>query len=57
MKFQSSQQIFVKFPNIKFHENPFSGGRAVLCGRTEKYAEADGRFSQFCDRTLKRPAM
>ena len=28
-------QIFVKFLNIKFHENLFNGGRDVPCGRTD----------------------
>ena len=30
-----SQQIFQKFSNIEFHENPSSGSRVVPCGRTE----------------------
>jgi len=55
MKFELYRQNFPKFPNIKFHENPCSGSRAVLWGwtdgRTDKYDEAKRRFSQFCDRT------
>jgi len=30
-----SQQIFEKYSNIKFHENPSSGRRVVPCGRTD----------------------
>ena len=29
MKLELSQQIFIKFLNIKFHENPSSGSRVV----------------------------
>ena len=27
--------MFIKVPNIKFHENSSSGSRAVACGRTD----------------------
>jgi hypothetical protein len=40
MKFEFSQQIIDKYSNIKFHENPSSGSRAVPCGQTD--------ISQFC---------
>jgi len=30
-----SRQIFEKFSNIKFHENPSSGSRVVPCGRID----------------------
>jgi len=30
-----SGQIFEKYSNIKFHDNPFSGIRAVTSGRTD----------------------
>jgi len=47
------RQIFVKYSNIKFHENPSSVSR-VPCGRmdgqTDRYDEANGHFSQFCER-------
>jgi tRNA U38,U39,U40 pseudouridine synthase TruA len=36
MKLRFSQQIFGKFSNIKFHENPSSGSRVVPCGRTDR---------------------
>ena len=35
MKLASSPQIFEKFSNIKFNENPSSGSRVVPCGRTD----------------------
>jgi hypothetical protein len=34
MKLEFSGQIFEKYSNIKFHENP-SSGRGVPCGRTD----------------------
>jgi hypothetical protein len=30
-----SQYIFIEVPDTKFHRIPFSGSRAVTCGRTE----------------------
>jgi hypothetical protein len=41
IKFQYSQQIFEKYSNIKFHENPYSGSRVVWQGRTD--AQTNGR--------------
>ena len=35
MKLEFSRQIFEKYPNIKFHENPSSGSRVFPCGRTD----------------------
>jgi hypothetical protein len=35
MKLEFSRQIFEKYSNIKFRENPFSGNRVVPCGRTD----------------------
>jgi hypothetical protein len=35
MKLAFSGQIFEKYSNIKFHDNPFSGNRIVPCGRTD----------------------
>jgi len=32
MKLESSRQIFEKYSNTKFHENPSSGTRVVPCG-------------------------
>jgi hypothetical protein len=36
-----------KKSNIRFNENPFSGSRAVSCGRTDRHDEDNSRFSQF----------
>ena len=35
MKLEFSQQIFEKYLDIKFHENPSSGSRVVPCRRTD----------------------
>ena len=35
MKLEFSGQIFEKYSNIKFRENPSSGSRIVSCGRTD----------------------
>jgi hypothetical protein len=35
IQFKSSRQIFEKYTNIKFHENPSTGSRVVACGRTD----------------------
>jgi hypothetical protein len=45
--------VFEKYSNVKFHENPSSGSRVVTCGqtdgRTDRDDEADISFSQFCE--------
>jgi len=55
MKTEFSGQTLEKSSNAKFHENPFSGSRIVPCGendlRTDRNAEANICFSQFCERT------
>jgi hypothetical protein len=38
------RQILVKISNIKFHENPFSNSRGILC-RQDKYGEAERHIS------------
>jgi hypothetical protein len=42
---------FRKLSNIKFRENPLTGGRVILCwqtdGRADGHDEANRRFSQF----------
>jgi len=51
-------QIFDKYSNIEFHENPSGGSRVVpygqtdgrTDGRTDRHDEANSRFSQFCGR-------
>jgi hypothetical protein len=54
MKLEFSRQIFEKYSNIKFNENPSSGSRAVQFGQTDGHDEANGRFSRFCERASKR---
>ena len=39
MKLGFPPQILEKYPNIKFHENPFSGIRVVPCGQTDGRTE------------------
>ena len=45
MKIEFSQQIVEKYANIKFHENPSSGGRVGPCGRTDG-GQTDGRRTE-----------
>jgi hypothetical protein len=56
MKLEFSRQIFEKYPNINFHENPLCGSRVVSYGRM------DGQigmmklivvFWEFCERGQK----
>ena len=35
MKLEFYRQVFEKYSNIKFHENPFRGNRSVPCERTD----------------------
>ena len=39
MKLEFSQQIFEKYSNIKFHENPFLGSRDVSRGQKDGHDE------------------
>jgi len=54
MKLEFSHQIFEKFSNIKFNENPSSESRVFPCGRKagqmDRHDEANSRLSQFCER-------
>ena len=45
MTLEFSRQIFEKYSNIKFHENPSSGSRVVPCGWTDGRTDSrtDGR--------------
>ena len=47
MKLKFSRQIFEKYSNIKFHENPSNGSRVVPYGD-----EGKNSFSQFCGKRL-----
>jgi hypothetical protein len=38
---------FEKSSNNQFYENPTSGSRVVACSQTDRYDEANNRFSQF----------
>jgi hypothetical protein len=51
MKFEISQQIFKKYSNIKFHENPFSGNRVVSCGGLDRQMEMTKLIVAFRDFT------
>jgi len=35
VKLEFSRQIFEKYSNIKFYENPSIGSRVVSCGQTD----------------------
>jgi hypothetical protein len=52
MKLQFSRQIFEKYSDIKFHENPSSGSWVALAegDAAKRHDEADSRFSQTCER-------
>ena len=45
IKLEFSRRIFEKYSNINFHEYTPSRGRVVSCGRTDKYDEANRRFT------------
>jgi hypothetical protein len=51
MKLEFSRQIFEKHSNVKFHENPSSGGRVVACGQT--YGETDTKKLIVAFRSLR----
>jgi hypothetical protein len=46
-------QIFEKYSNLEFHENPSSGRWVVPCGWTDRHDKANSRFSQFCESAEK----
>ena len=56
MKLEFSRQIFEKYSNIDFLENPSSGSRVVPCGQTDRHDEANRRRSQFCEKRLRTSA-
>jgi len=48
-KFGISRQIFLKFDNVKFHENLSSRVRADICGETDRRIyEQNDRRTEFC---------
>jgi hypothetical protein len=55
VKINFSRQIFEKYPNLKFHENPSTGNRVIACGQTDgptdtdKHDEANIRFRNFAN--------
>jgi hypothetical protein len=64
IQLEISAQIFEKYWNMTFYENQSIGswvvtvmGKDVRAHRqTKRHDEADGRFSQFCERAYKRRA-
>ena len=46
MKLEFSRQIFERFSNIKFRQNPSSGSRVVPCWRTDRHDKTSSRFSK-----------
>jgi len=52
VKVEYSWQIFEKYSNIKFHENPSSGSRVVPCGRTDRH-EPNSRLFAILGTRLK----
>jgi hypothetical protein len=47
MELEFYQQIFEKYSNIKFHENPSSGIRVVACGYKERQTKLTVAFQNF----------
>jgi hypothetical protein len=41
--------MFIKDPNIKFHGNPSSGGRADTCGQTDGRTDMTKLINDFGD--------
>jgi len=41
IKLQFSRQLFEKYPNIKFHEHPFSVSRVFPCEQTQTDRQTD----------------
>jgi len=57
MKLELYGQIFEKYSDINYHENPSSWRRVVTLfhadGRTDRLDETNCCFSQFCERAWK----
>ena len=41
MKLEYSRQIFEKYSDVKFHENPSNGSRVAPCGRKDRNGKAN----------------
>jgi len=55
MKLELSPQIFEKkTQKTKFHEKPPIAIRVFKCGQTDRYDEANSRFSQKCEKRTTR---
>jgi hypothetical protein len=50
MKLEFSGQIFKKYPNMNFRENPSVGAELF---HADRQGEANSRFSQFCEGAKK----
>jgi hypothetical protein len=51
MKIESSRQIFEESLRIKFYQNPSSGRRVTVCGRTDAQTEMTKLIVAFCNFT------
>jgi len=49
MKLEFCEQIFEKYSNIKFHENPSGGSRVVPCGQMEGWTDVMKLIVTFCN--------
>jgi len=56
-EFKISRQVFEKYSNVIFYENPSSGSHVCPCGRTDgqtdRLNEANSHFPQFVESALK----
>jgi len=49
IKLEFTRQIFEKYSNINFRDNPFSGSPVFPYGRTDRHDRANSRFSEFLE--------
>jgi hypothetical protein len=49
MTLEFSRQIYETYSNIKCHENPYSGSRAVPCGGTDGRTDMTKLIVGFCN--------